>query len=122
MKSGYKTIPDEEESKPLTKAGIAETGGSPIKKKHMVLVCLGLVIMGFLMGHLTNTQHSGLQMSQESIHTQLVNFKELADSKKDVSTLHLLEPKQSVQGIVVGKNLSLIHWRLSIAICLLLIY
>ena len=80
MKSGYKTIP-EEESKPLTKAGIVETGGSRITKKHMVLVSLGLVIMGFLIGHLMNTQHSGVQMSQESMTAQLVDSKE-----EDVST------------------------------------
>ena len=80
MKSGYKTIPEEEESKPLTKAGIAETGGSRITKKHLVLVSLGLVIMGLLVGHLPNTHHSGVQMSQESIIAQLV------ESKEDVST------------------------------------
>jgi len=85
MKSGYKTIP-EEESKPLTKAGIVETGGPPITKKYLVLVSLGLVIMGFLIGHLTNTHHSGLRMSQESMTAQLVDFKELVDSKEDVST------------------------------------
>ena len=77
MKSGYKTIPEEEESKPLTKAGIAETGGSPIMKKYLVLVSLGLVIMGFLlMGHRTNTHHSGLRMSQESMTVQLVDSKD----------------------------------------------
>ena len=86
MKSGYKTIPEEEESKPLTKAGIAETGGSPITKKYLVLVSLGLVIMGFLMGHLTSTHHSSLRMSPESMTAQLVDFKELVDSKEDVST------------------------------------
>ena len=85
MKSGYKTIP-EEESKPLTKAGIAEMGGSHITKKHLVLGSLGLVIMGFLMGHLTNAHHSGLRMSQESMTAQLVDSKELVDSKDDVST------------------------------------
>ena len=90
MKSGYKTIPQEEESKPLTKAGIAETGGSGITKKYLVLVSLGLVIMGFLIGHLTNTHHSGLRMSQESMAAQLEDFKELGI----VSTLPLLEPKQ----------------------------
>ena len=81
MKSGYKTIPEEEESKPLTKAGIAETGGSGITKKYLVLVSLGLVIMGFLIGHLTNTHHTGLRMSQESMTAQLVDPKE-----EDVST------------------------------------
>ena len=81
MKSGYKTIPQEEESKPLTKAGIAEMGGSRITKKHLVLVSLSLVIMGFLVGHLTNTHHSGLRMSQESMTAQLVDSKE-----EDVST------------------------------------
>ena len=87
MKSGYNnTIHKEGELKPLTNAnaGIPETGGSPITKKHLVLVSLGMLIMGlimgFMMGHLTNTQHSGLRMSQESITTQLV------DSKEDVST------------------------------------
>ena len=87
MKSGYKTIPEGEESKPLTKAGIVETGGSRIKKKHLVLVSLGLVIMGFLMGHLMNTQHSGHHTNKESMMAaQLVDFKELVDSKEDVST------------------------------------
>ena len=81
MKSGYKTIPEEEESKPLTKAGIAETGGSPITKKYLVLVSLGLVIMGFLMGHRTNTHHSDLRTSQESMTAQLVDSKELVDSE-----------------------------------------
>ena len=83
MKSGYKTIPKEEESKPLTKAGITETGGSGITKKYLVLVSLGLVIMGFLMGHRTNTQHSGLRMSQESMTVQLMDFNNLVDSKED---------------------------------------
>jgi len=83
MKSGYKTIPQEEESKPLTKAGIPETVGSGITKKHMVLVSLGLMIMAFLMGHLTNTHHSNLRMSPESMTAQLVDFKELVDSKED---------------------------------------
>ena len=86
MKSGYKTIPQEEESKPLTKAGIAETGGSRITKKHMVIISLGSVIMGVLMGHLTNTHHSGLRMRQESMTAQLMDSKELVDSKEDVST------------------------------------
>ena len=89
MKSGYKTIPEEEESTPLTKAGVAETGGCRITKKYLVLVSLGLVIMGFLlMGHPTKTHHSGLQMSQESMAAQLVDFKDLVDSKEpnDVST------------------------------------
>ena len=81
MKSGYKTIP-EEESKPLNKAGIAETGGSHIMKKYLALVSLGLVIMGFLIGHRTNTHHSGLRMSQESMTAQLVDSKELLDSKE----------------------------------------
>ena len=81
MKSGYKTIP-EEESKPLTKAGIAETGGSQIMKKYLVLVSLGLVLTGFLMGHHTNTHHSGLRMSQEAMTAQLVDSKE----PNDVST------------------------------------
>ncbi len=81
MKSGYKTIPEEEESKPLTKAGIVETGGSRIKKKHLVLVSLGLVIMGFLMGHLTNMHHSGHHTNKESMMTA-----QLVDSKEDVST------------------------------------
>ena len=80
MKSGYKTIPEEEESKPLTKAGIPETVGSRIMKKHMVLVSLGLVIMAVLMGHLTNAYHSGLRMSQESTTAQLVDSKEEAVS------------------------------------------
>ena len=83
MKSGYKTIPQEEESKPLTKAGIAETGGSRITKKHMVIISLGSVIMGVLMGHLTNTHHSGLRMRQESMTAQLMDSKELVDSKED---------------------------------------
>ena len=123
MQPGYKTIPEEEEeSKPLTKAGITETGGSGITKKHMVLVSLALVIMGFLIGHLMNTQHSGLQMSQESMAAQLTDFKELVDSQLDVSTLHLLEPNESGQEIVVEMNVSLIRWRLAIPIRLLLIY
>ena len=83
MKSGYKTIPKEEELKPLTKPGIAETGGSRITKKYLVLVSLGLVIMGFLMGHRTNTHHSGLRTSQESMTAQFVDSKELVDSKED---------------------------------------
>ena len=91
MKSGYNNIILEEgegELKPLTNAnaGIPEMGGSGITKKHLVLVSLGLVIMGFLMGHLTNAHHSSLQMSQESMTAQLVDFKELVDSKEDVST------------------------------------
>ena len=96
MKSGYKTIPQEEESKPLTKAGIAETGGSRITKKYLVLLSLGLVLTGFLMAHRANTHHSGLRMSQESMAAQLEDFKEhvAVDSKENVSTLPLLEPKQ----------------------------
>ena len=92
MKSGYNnTIHKEEgELKPLTNAnaGIPETGGSHITKKRLVLLSLGLLIMGFIVGHLTNTQHSGLRMSQESITTQLVDSKDLVDSKEpnDVST------------------------------------
>ena len=84
MKSGYNnTIHEGGELKPLTNAsaGIPETGGSRITKKHLVLVSLGLVIMGFLVGHLTNTHHSGLRMSQESMTAQLVDSKE-----EDVST------------------------------------
>ena len=84
MKSGYNnTIHKEEgELKPLTNAnaGIPETGGSHITKKRLVLLSLGLLIMGFIMSHLTNTQHSGLRMSQESMTAQLV------DSTEDVST------------------------------------
>ena len=89
MKSGYNnTILEEEEEgelKPLTNAnaGIPEVGGSGITKKHLVLVSLGLVIMGFLMGHRTNTQHSGLRMSQESMTVQLMDFNDLVDSKED---------------------------------------
>ena len=96
MKSGYKTIPEEEESKPLTKAGIAETGGSRITKKYLVLLSLGLVLTGFLMAHRANTHHSGLRMSQESMAAQLEDFKEhvAVDSNENVSTLPLLEPKQ----------------------------
>ena len=87
MKSGYNSIHQEEgELKPLTNVPVPETGESRIKKKHLVLVSLGLVIMGFLMGHLTNMHHSGLQMSQESMTAQLADFKELVDSKEDVST------------------------------------
>ena len=92
MKSGYNnTILEEEgggELKPLTNAnaGIPEKGGSHITKKHMVLGCLVSAIMGFLGGHLTNVHHSGLRMSQESMTAQLVDFKELVDSKEDVST------------------------------------
>ena len=95
MKSGYNNTiqhysqkKKEGELKPLTNtnAGIPETGESRITKKHLVLVSLGMLIMGFIMGHLTNTQHSGLQMSQESMTAQLVDFKELVDSKEDVST------------------------------------
>ena len=110
MKSGYNsTIRKEEgELKPLTNTAIPETGESLITKKRLVLVSLGLLIMGFMMGHLMNTHNSGLRMSQESM--TVVDFKE-----EDVST-------HSGQGMVVGMNLSLIGWRLSIAICLLLIY
>ena len=122
MQPGYKTIPEEEESKPLTKAGIADTGGSRITKKHLVLVSLGLVITGVLMGHLTNTHRSGLQMSQESMAAQLTDSMELEDSKEHVSTLHLLEPNESGQELVVGMNVSLIPSRLSISIRVLLIY
>ena len=88
MKSSYNnTIPKGEgELKPLTNTAIPETGEPRITKKRLVLVSLGLLIMGFIMGHLTNTQHSGLRMSQESMTTQLVDFKELVDSKEDVST------------------------------------
>jgi len=88
MKSGYNnTIHEGGELKPLTNAsaGIPETGGSRIMKKHMVLVSFGLVIMVFLIGHLTTTHHSGLRMSQESMTAQLVDSKELVDSKKEVS-------------------------------------
>ena len=77
MKSGYNSIHQEEgELKPLTNAnaGIPETGGSRITKKRLVLVCLGLLITGVIMGHLTNTQHSGLGMSQESMTAQLVDL------------------------------------------------
>ena len=88
MKSGYNNTirKGEGELKPLTNTAIPETGESPITKKRLVLVSLGLLTMGFIMGHLTNTQHSGLQMSQESMTAQLVDFKELVDSKEDVST------------------------------------
>ena len=81
-KSGYNsTIRKEEgELKPLTNTAILETGEPRITKKRLVLVSLGLLIMGFIMGHLTNTQHSGLRMSQESMTAQLV------DPKEDVST------------------------------------
>ena len=86
MKSGYNNTIHEEggELKPLTNAnaGIPEMGGSGITKKHLVLVSLGLVIMGFLMGHLTNTHHSNLRMSPESMTAQLVDSKE----PDDVST------------------------------------
>jgi len=100
MKSGYNnTIHEEEgELKPLTNAnsGIAETGGSPITKKYLVLLSLGLVLTGFLIGHRTNAPHSVLRMSQESMTAQLVDFKEhvAVDSKENVSTLPLLEPNQ----------------------------
>ena len=82
MKSGYNNTirKGEGELKPLTNTAIPETGESRITKKRLVLVSLGLLIMGFIMGHLTNTQHSGLRMSQESMTAQLV------DSKEDVST------------------------------------
>ena len=88
MKSGYNSIHQEEgELKPLTNAPVPETGESRIKKKHLVLVSLGLVIMGFLMGHLMNTQHSGHHTNKESMMAaQVVDFKELVDSKEDVST------------------------------------
>ncbi len=80
MKSGYNnTIHEEEgELKPLTNAnaGIPETGGSRITKKYLVLVSLGLVIMGFLIGHRTNTHHSVLRMRQESMTAQLVDSKD----------------------------------------------
>ena len=86
MKSGYNSIHQEEgELKPLT--NISGSGESRIKKKHLVLVSLGLVIMGFLMGHLMNTQHSGHHTNKESMMAaQVVDFKELVDSKEDVST------------------------------------
>ena len=86
MKSGYNNTirKGEGELKPLTNTAIPETGESRITKKRLVLVSLGMLIMGlimgFMMGHLTNTQHSGVRMSQESITAQLV------DSKEDVST------------------------------------
>ena len=87
MKSGYNSIHQEEgELKPLTNVPVPETGESRIKKKHLVLVSLGLVIMGFLMGHLTNMHHSGHHTNKESMTAQLVDFKELVDSKEDVST------------------------------------
>ena len=78
MKSSYNnTIPKGEgELKTLTNTVIPETGEIRITKKRLVLVSLGLLIMGFMMGHLTNTQHSGLRMSQESITAQLVDSKE----------------------------------------------
>ena len=82
MKSGYNNTirKGEGELKPLTNnAAIPETGEIRITKKRLVLVSLGLLIMGLIMGHLTNTQHSGLPMSQKSITAQLV------DSKEDVS-------------------------------------
>ena len=47
------------------KAGIPEAGGSGIKKKQLVFLALGLVIISFLIGHLTNTLPSGVQMSKE---------------------------------------------------------
>ena len=82
MKSGYNSIHQEEgELKPLTNAPVPETGESRIKKKHLVLVSLGLVIMGFLMGHLTNMHHSGHHTNKESMMTA-----QLVDSKEDVST------------------------------------
>ena len=88
MKSGYNNTirKGEGELKPLTNTAIPETGESRITKKRLVLVSLALLIMGFMMGHLTNTQHSGLRMSQEPMTSQLVDFKELMDSKEDVST------------------------------------
>lgn len=88
MKSGYNSIHQEEgELKPLTNVPVPETGESRIKKKHLVLVSLGLVIMGFLMGHLTNMHHSGHHTNKESMMAaQVVDFKELVDSKEDVST------------------------------------
>ena len=74
MKSGYNNTIHEEggELKPLTNAnaGIPETGGSPITKKHLVGMLIMGLITGFMMGHLTNTQHSGLGMSQESMTAQ----------------------------------------------------
>ena len=98
MKSGYNNTirKGEGELKPLTNTAIPETGESPITKKRLVLVSLGLLIMGFIMGHLTNTQHSGLRMSQESMAAQLEDFEEhvAVDSKENVSTLPLLEPNQ----------------------------
>ena len=92
MKSGYNNTILEEggggELKPLTNTPIPETGGSRIKKKHLVLISLGLVIMGFLMGHLTNTHHSVRHANKESMMaTQVVDLKELVDSnEEDVST------------------------------------
>ena len=89
MKSGYNNTirKGEGELKPLTNTAIPETGESRITKKRHVLVSLGTLIMGlimgFMMGHLTNTQHSGLRMSQESMTTQLVDFKELDDPAPD---------------------------------------
>ena len=52
------------------KAGIPDAGGSGIKKKQLVFFALGLVIISFLIGHLTNTLPSGVQMSKELMAAQ----------------------------------------------------
>ena len=71
MKLGYNTIGEEGgESEHLMKAGIPEAGGSGIKKKQLVFFALGLVIISFLIGHLTNTLPSGVQMSKELMGAQ----------------------------------------------------
>ena len=54
------------------KTGIPEAGGSGIKKKQLIFLALGLVIISFLIGHLTNTLPSGVQMSKELMAAQTV--------------------------------------------------
>ena len=66
------------------KAGIPEAGGSRIKKKQLVFFALGLVIISFLIGHLTNTLPSGVQMSKELMAAQLVDSTDCDTLKKEV--------------------------------------
>jgi len=75
MKS-YTTINEEGESKSLTNAVIPETGGSPYTKKHQVILALALVAIGFVVGHLTNTDNASVYVRKESMAKQLVENKE----------------------------------------------
>ena len=73
MKSGYDTVDtvhEEGETKSLTNAGIPEMRGSRTTKKQKVMLALGLLVIGFLVGHLTNMHQSGLpglRMSKEMV-------------------------------------------------------